>query len=59
MLDRSQADLIVGVDNRDVKTLDDLIGYVEARRPGQKVVLKVIRGDETIEVPVVLGEPAG
>jgi S1-C subfamily serine protease len=59
MLDRSQADLIVGVDGRDVNSLDDLIGYVEARRPGQKVVLKVIRKGQTVEVPVVLGEPAG
>lgn len=56
-LDRSVADLIVGVDGEEVKTADDFLGLIEAKRPGQTVVLKVLRGNQTTEVPVVLAGP--
>jgi S1-C subfamily serine protease len=53
-LDRSKADVIVAVDGRPSKTLDDLMGYVESKKPGDKVVFTVVRQDETLDVPVEL-----
>ncbi|MBW3542479.1 MAG: trypsin-like peptidase domain-containing protein [Planctomycetes bacterium] len=53
--DRSAADLIVGVDAEEVRTTDDFLGYIEARRPGDTVELKIIRDSRPLAVPVVLG----
>lgn len=53
-LDRSKADLIVAVDGRPVKTLDDLLSYVESRKPGDQVVFSVIREGQPQKVPVEL-----
>ena len=48
VLDRSKADLIIAVDGRKVRTLDDLLSYVESKKVGDKVTLRVIRdGKET------------
>ncbi|MEX0716496.1 MAG: trypsin-like peptidase domain-containing protein [Planctomycetaceae bacterium] len=55
-VDRSAADLIVGVDGEPVKTADDFLGYIESKQPGDQVVLTVIRDEERIEVPVRLGD---
>jgi serine protease Do len=50
-------DLIVRIDNQDIKTADDVIGYVSSRPIGSKVNVKVIRADgKTDTVSVVLGE---
>jgi S1-C subfamily serine protease len=55
-IDRSQADLVIGVDGHKVRTLDDLLTYIETKKVGDKVVLNVIRDGEQIEVPVELDE---
>ncbi len=57
MLDRSKADLIVAVDGRKVKTLDELLGYVESKKPGDRVVLRVVREGEEYDVPIDLAGP--
>jgi S1-C subfamily serine protease len=57
VLDRSKADLIVAVDARPVKTLDDLLSYVESKKAGERVVLRVIREGEKIDVSVTLAGP--
>jgi S1-C subfamily serine protease len=55
--DMTAADLIVAVDGEEVKTADDFLGLVERKRPGDTVVLRILRGNQTIEVPVVLTGP--
>ncbi len=55
-LDRAKADLIVAVDGKPVTTLDELLTHVEAHKPGEKVVLSIIREGEKMDVAVELGE---
>jgi S1-C subfamily serine protease len=38
-------DIIVQVDERPIDTLDSFLNYVEAKRPGDTVILKVVRGN--------------
>ncbi len=47
-------DIIVGVDDQKVDDYDDLYNVLEPHRPGDKVVVKVRRGDEVVDVPVQL-----
>jgi S1-C subfamily serine protease len=53
-IDRSAADLIVAVDGQKVVTADDFLGIVEAKQPGQDVIVSVIRGGQEVRVPVRL-----
>ncbi|MFN8856968.1 MAG: S1C family serine protease [Planctomycetaceae bacterium] len=53
--DKSAADLIVGIDGEPVKTADDFLSYIEAKRPGDRVVVTVIRGGKELQLPLVLG----
>jgi S1-C subfamily serine protease len=53
-LDRSVADLIVAVDNSKVTTADDFLGYIEDKRPGEEVVLTVVREGKKQKVLVTL-----
>jgi S1-C subfamily serine protease len=52
--DRSKADLIQEVDGRAVRTLDDLLSYVEGKKAGDTVVLTVVREGRRLEVEVEL-----
>jgi S1-C subfamily serine protease len=54
--DRSAADLIVAADGRPVSTVDDFLGYIESRSPGDQVVLTVIRANAEAEVTIRLRE---
>jgi 2-alkenal reductase len=53
-------DIIVAVNERFIRTMDELVAYlVMNTAPGDVVNLLVVRGEETFEVPVVLeGRPA-
>jgi S1-C subfamily serine protease len=55
IVDHSQSDLIVGIDGQKVKRSDDLLGVIESKRPGDQVVLSVVRGGETVQIPITLG----
>jgi S1-C subfamily serine protease len=57
MTDRSKADLIVAVDGRKTRTLDEMLSYVESKKAGDTVTLKVIRDRKEVEVPVTLAGP--
>jgi S1-C subfamily serine protease len=57
MMDRSKADLIIAIDGRKVRTLDELLSYVESKKAGDKVTLRVIRDGKEIDVPVTLTGP--
>ncbi len=54
VLDRSAADLIVGVEGKRVHDVEEFIGLIESRRPGDTVQLNVIREGKPVNVPVVL-----
>jgi S1-C subfamily serine protease len=54
-LDRSYADTIVAVDNRPIKTGDELLDLIDTKRPGDPIQLRVIRAGKEAEVTVVLG----
>ena len=53
-VDRSAADLIVGVDGQKIDTADDFLSYIDEKKPGQEVVLTVIRDGKKLKVAVVL-----
>jgi len=53
-VDRSAADLIVGVDGKPVKTADDFLDAIESRRPGEQATISVIRGGQQRQIPLLL-----
>lgn len=55
-IDRSYADLIVAVNGQRVKTADELLSIIEQKRPGDEVVVTVVRERNEVNVGVVLGE---
>jgi S1-C subfamily serine protease len=53
----SQGDVIVGIDNRDVRKLIDVLVYIErTKNPGDTVTLTLIRNGELLDIDVTLGE---
>ena len=55
-LDPSTADLIVAVDGKPVRNVDELLTEIEAHAPGETVSVTVVREGKTVDVPVVLGQ---
>jgi len=53
-IDRSAADLIVAVDGKPIRTADDLLEVVESKKPGEKVVVTVVRDGRRTDVEVTL-----
>jgi S1-C subfamily serine protease len=53
-VDRSAADLIVGVDGKRVKTADDFLDAIESKRPGEQVTISVVHGGQQRQVRLVL-----
>ena len=54
-IDRAYADTITGIDGRPVRSGDELLDLIEAKRPGDSVTLRVIRGGAEMDVAIVLG----
>jgi S1-C subfamily serine protease len=55
VVDPSSADLIVAVEHKRVKTLDELLTEVEKHRPGDTVRITVVREGRPLDVSVRLG----
>lgn len=53
-VDRSAADLIVGVDGRKIDNADDFLNVIETKKPGDEVILNIIRDGREVAVPVRL-----
>jgi S1-C subfamily serine protease len=52
---RVDGDIIIAIDGKSVRDLDELLAYlVENTSPGDTVILTVVRGEQTFEVPVEL-----
>jgi S1-C subfamily serine protease len=54
-VDRSAADLIVAVDGQRVKSADDFLDLVEAKRPGDEVKLTIVRQGREQDLRLRLG----
>ncbi len=57
-LDRTKADLIVGVNGTPIKTADDFLTTIEMHQPGEEVTLNVVREgrDTAVKLRLVGGE---
>jgi S1-C subfamily serine protease len=55
-LDPESADLIVAIDGKRVKSVDELLTEVEAHAPGDTVTVTVIRGGRARDITVKLGQ---
>jgi S1-C subfamily serine protease len=53
-VDRSKADLVIAVDGRSVRTLDDLLSYVESKKVGDRVTLTILREGKKQNVGIEL-----
>lgn len=53
-VDNASADIIVQVDDLVVHTADDLLSYIEDKKPGQVVTLNILRGGRMLKIPVKL-----
>lgn len=53
--DRSQADLIIGVDGQKTLKVDEFLSRVESHRPGETISITVLRGGQPVQISVKLG----
>jgi len=52
-----EMDVIIGVDDQKVNTMDDLTSYIDTFEPGDKIELKIIRdSSQKITLTVTLGD---
>jgi S1-C subfamily serine protease len=58
-VDLKAADLIVAVDGTETLTADDFLSQIESKRPGDTVVIRVIRDGSPKEFPVQLEQSEG
>lgn len=54
MVDYNSADILTSIDNKQVRTAEDLLSYLEDKRAGQTVVLGIWRSGRLVKVPVKL-----
>jgi S1-C subfamily serine protease len=50
----SDADIILGIDNKDVRELDDIVNYVDTKKVGDTIVIRGIRGGNEGSVTATL-----
>jgi S1-C subfamily serine protease len=55
-LDPESADLIVAIDHKRVRTVDELLTEIEKHRPGENIRLTVVRDGEAVDIAVQLGQ---
>lgn len=51
-----KGDIIVKIDDQNIATYADLSGYINAKRPNDKVEVTIIRDEKTKTLPVVLSK---
>ena len=54
-IDRSTADLMIAIDGQPIRTVDEFLTYVEDKKPGDTIRIKVIRSGKETEIPLKLG----
>jgi S1-C subfamily serine protease len=55
-VDPDSADLIVAVDHKRVRTVEELLTEIEKHRPGESVKVTVVRDGKPMDISVRLGE---
>ena len=55
-LDPDSADMIVAIDHKRVRTVEELLTEVEKHRPGETVRITVVRDGQPVDVSVRLGQ---
>ncbi len=55
-LDPESADMIVAIDHKRVRTVEELLTEVEKHRPGENVRLTVVRDGQPVDIVVELGQ---
>ncbi|HEY9784986.1 MAG TPA: trypsin-like peptidase domain-containing protein [Candidatus Obscuribacterales bacterium] len=53
-LDTQAADIVTSIDNMPVRSADDLLSYIELKKPGQTVTLTILRHGRVLKIPVKL-----
>lgn len=53
-VDRGAADLIVAVDQMQISSAADFLDYIESKKPGDSVVVTVLRGPEQVPTKVTV-----
>lgn len=53
-VDRSAADLIIGVDGKPIQTADEFLSVIDAKNPGDTVQITIIRDNKEMDVAVRL-----
>ena len=51
-----KGDILFSLDEDVIEDIEDVIEYVKAKKIGNTVIAKVIRGGEKISIPIILGE---
>lgn len=60
IIDRSAADTIVAIDKQPVASAAEFLGIIESKKPGDSVVLTILRDNKIVEIPITLGgDPNG
>ncbi|MBL4883224.1 MAG: trypsin-like peptidase domain-containing protein [Planctomycetaceae bacterium] len=54
-MDKSAADLIIALDGTKITSAEDFRDEIEAHKPGETIVLTIIRADKELKIPVQLG----
>ncbi len=54
-VNRKAADLIVALEGEKITTVDDFLGDIESRNPGDVVQITVLRQGKEVDIPVKLG----
>lgn len=58
-VDRSAADMIVAIDDQKIATADDFLSYIDEKKPGEDVLLTIIRDGKKLRVAVSLASSDG
>jgi S1-C subfamily serine protease len=53
-IDRSYADMITAVDGEAIHSASDFLGLIDAKHPGDEVVLTIVREGQTLQLPLRL-----
>lgn len=55
-MDKTSAQIIIGINEHEVETADDLLSVVESFKPGDTVNLVILQDGKKYRVPVILGK---
>jgi S1-C subfamily serine protease len=55
-LDPESADLLVAINGKRVRNVEELLTEVESHSPGEQVTVTVLRGGRKVDIPVTLGQ---